>query len=270
MIRALLRLAATGFSVWIAGRLLDRRRFSDFGLQIDRYWWTDFLFGLLLGALPSTVVFLMAYRLGWLSISSVFSSGIGDLAFPAAILMPLIQLICVGIYEELFSRGYQLKNLAEGLRSQRIPASWALSCSTLLTSLFFGFLHFLGEDVSVVSIVFIVIAGVVLALGYLLTGRLAIPIGYHIAFNFFYSHVFGLPDGGQEAGTSFITIRMNVPPTHPVFNYGVCFLGIFETLVISVLIIGWVKLRYGAIQLHEEIAVPNLLPVSSVGDERSS
>jgi membrane protease YdiL (CAAX protease family) len=267
MIRALLRLVATSFSVWFAGRYFDRRRFSDFGLRIDRSWWTDFGFGLFLGALPSTVGFLMAYSLGWLSIASTFSSSVGELVFPLAILLPFVQLICVGIYEELFNRGYQLKNLAEGLKSKRISAPRAMLLAALLTSFLFGILHVLGGDISVVSIVFIMITGIVLSLGYLFTGRLAIPIGYHIAFNFFYSHVYGFPNGGRVAGTSFITFRLNVPTFRPMFGFGVYYFGLFEMFIISALILAWVKVRYGAIQLHEEIAVPNLMSMESVGDE---
>ena len=47
-------LVAALFSVWLAGRFFDRRPFSGFGLRLDRGWWLDFGFGLLLGAFLMT------------------------------------------------------------------------------------------------------------------------------------------------------------------------------------------------------------------------
>ena len=38
-------------SVWLAGRFLDRRRFSGLGLSLHKIWWLFFFFGLFLGAL---------------------------------------------------------------------------------------------------------------------------------------------------------------------------------------------------------------------------
>jgi predicted MFS family arabinose efflux permease len=29
-------------SVWLAGKVLDRRNFADFGLHLNRKWWEDF------------------------------------------------------------------------------------------------------------------------------------------------------------------------------------------------------------------------------------
>ena len=43
-------LAALG-SLWVAGRLLDRRPFAGFGFRLDRRWWGDLAFGLALGML---------------------------------------------------------------------------------------------------------------------------------------------------------------------------------------------------------------------------
>ena len=36
-------------SIWLAGRFLDRRRLTDFGLRFSRYWQIDMCFSLALG-----------------------------------------------------------------------------------------------------------------------------------------------------------------------------------------------------------------------------
>ena len=49
-------------SVYLAGRLLDRRWFREFGFRFDRDWWTDLGFGLGLGAVLMTGVFVVERR----------------------------------------------------------------------------------------------------------------------------------------------------------------------------------------------------------------
>ena len=46
-------------AVWLAARFLDRRKFSETGIQSGKNWWLDFSFGLALGAILMTVIFLI-------------------------------------------------------------------------------------------------------------------------------------------------------------------------------------------------------------------
>ena len=115
VLSALGALVAVLLSVWLAGRFLDRRRFADFGLHFGWYWWTDFGFGLLLGALLMLAVFLVELAAGWVTVKGTLVTDNPNVPFAAAILPPLLLFLAVGLYEELFSRGYQLRNMAEGL-----------------------------------------------------------------------------------------------------------------------------------------------------------
>ena len=53
-----IRLFRVLISVWLSGRYLDRRSFTDFGLHLDKYWWQELAFGLGLGILLIGCVFL--------------------------------------------------------------------------------------------------------------------------------------------------------------------------------------------------------------------
>jgi len=48
-------LPITLLSIWILGRLIDKRAFSDYGIQLQQKdWWVDYGFGLLAGFLAAS------------------------------------------------------------------------------------------------------------------------------------------------------------------------------------------------------------------------
>jgi hypothetical protein len=187
---------------------------------------------------------------------------------PPAILSALLAFVAVGFYEELFSRGYQLRNLAEGLNGRLLGARGGLLLAWLLSSLVFGLLHGANPGATPVSTANIVVAGLMLGLGYLLTGELAIPIGLHIAWNFFEGNVFGFPTSGAEAGATFIAIVQGGPElwTGGAFGPEAGLLGLGGMLACCLLIVGWVRGRRGIAALYRTLAdPPQLAAAQSVG-----
>lgn len=51
-------------SVFLAGYFFDRRKFSDFGFHLSRKWWTDLVFGFLIGAGLMAIIFFGRVFLG--------------------------------------------------------------------------------------------------------------------------------------------------------------------------------------------------------------
>ena len=134
MFSTLLVLVAVLVSVWLSGRLLDRRPFADFGFHLGRDWWIDLGYGLGLGALLILLIFLVELAFGWVAVTGTLVTRDPDASFLAAILAPFLMFVAVGIYEELFSRGYQLQNMAEGLNWRAIGPRGAIVIATLLSS----------------------------------------------------------------------------------------------------------------------------------------
>jgi membrane protease YdiL (CAAX protease family) len=254
-------LIALLLSVWFAGRFLDRRRFADFGFRFSPSWWVDLGFGLALGALMITALFLIELATGWATITETFRSGVNGIAFPIETLWALVTFICVGIYEELLGRGYQLKNLAEGLNFRFFSPKSAIVLAALHTSAFFGLLHAFNPNATMISTLNLMLAGLLYSTAYLLTGELAVPIGYHIMWNFFESSVFGFPVSGMDLGTTFIAIQQSGPRlwTGGAFGPEAGLVGTGARSVGILLIIGWVRLRYGKVSLQEKLATPDLL-----------
>ena len=242
--------------VVIAGWLLDRRRFADFGFHLRRAWWMDFAFGMALGGLLMVGIFAAEMALGWVTVTDVWQTT-GNLAFPVVILLPLIVFLFVGYYEELLVRGYLLRNLAEGLGFGPVSSRWALFLAWLLTSALFGILHAGNPNASAVSSTNIGLAGLFLGLGILLTGELAIPIGLHITWNFFQGHVFGFPvSGTRVSDATFIAIRQSGPEqwTGGAFGPEAGLIGLIAIAIGCVLTLLWVRWRTGRIAIHTPFA----------------
>lgn len=165
-------------SVWIAGRFLDRRRFVDFGLRFSALWWRDLGFGLALGAVLMTGIFLIQLGAGWVTVTGAFRSGMREFAFPVEVLVVLVSLACLAVLAEFQTRGYMLKNMAEGLNHQSWGPRGAIVLAALVSAMFFGLLHY-DPQAGMISILALVPAGLLYATAYVLTGELAIPIGFH-------------------------------------------------------------------------------------------
>lgn len=244
-------------SVWAAGRYLGRRRFAGFGFHIDRNWWADFAFGLALGAVLMVLIFVVEFALGWVTITDTFVTRGGG-PFAVAILLPLGTFLAVGFYEELSSRGFLLQNLAEGLNFELIGPRGAIVIATLLSSALFGIQHAANPNATFISTFNIFLAGVtILALGYVLTGELAIPIGVHITWNFVQGNVFGFPVSGIDyTQTAVLAIEQGGPTlwTGGAFGPEAGVIGIVAMLLGSLLIAWYVKVRYGRVGLQLAIA----------------
>ena len=251
-------LVAMALSVWVAGRLFDRRPFSGFGIRLDRVWWLDFCFGLALGALLMVGIFSVELAAGWISVVGTFEPA-GKGPFALAILFPLLAFVCVGFSEELLSRGYQLTNMAEGLNNRGIGPRGAVLLAWVISSSLFGLLHLGNPNATAISTINIAFAGLLLGTGYILTGRLAIPIGLHITWNFFQGNVFGFPVSGLgPIGATFVSIEQGGPPllTGGAFGPEAGLLDIAATLIGSLLIWLWVRARSGKGTLELSIAEP--------------
>jgi hypothetical protein len=252
-------LVAALVSVWLVGRFIDKRPLADFGLRLNRGWWLDLGFGLALGALLMTGIFLIEQAAGWLTVTGTFQSARPDQSFVAAIAWALALFISVGIYEELLFRGYALRNLAEGLNLPRIGPRGAILIAWISTSAVFGLAHALNPNATAISTLNIGLAGIFLGLAYVLTGSLAIPIGLHITWNFFQGNVFGFPvSGGAFGGITFIDIEQGGPAlwTGGAFGPEAGLIGIAAMLVGSALTLLWVRWRHGSIGLNIPIAEP--------------
>lgn len=242
---------------WFMAYKIDYRPLADLGLRLDRHWWEDLGFGLLLGAGLMTLIFGSEWALGWIMVTGYLHTTVPNTIFAIAILQPIFLFIAVGVSEELLSRGYHLRNLAEGFNFGMLHPRLAIVIAWVLSSLIFGFLHILNPNSTWVSTFALMLAGIFLGLGYVLTGRLGLPIGLHITWNFFQGSVYGFRVSGNDlSDTALIAIRQTGPTlwTGGAFGPEAGLIGIVAILLGLLSTALWVQWRYGAVVLQPTLA----------------
>jgi membrane protease YdiL (CAAX protease family) len=233
----------------LAVRLLDRRPVRQLGIVPGPRFWGDLAFGLFLGAALMTLIFGVEWAVGWIRVDRVRYTRDAAEPFTGAFLRMLGVFVGVGIYEELVSRGYLLRTMAQGFAGRRIGPVVALAIGVLVSSLLFGLGHANNPNASVVSTVNIVIAGIVLALPYVLTGRLAASIGFHVTWNFFQSTVYGFPTSGFASPASALLVAQGGPEnwTGGAFGPEAGILGLVALALAAGAVLVRERLRHGRI-----------------------
>lgn len=198
-------------SVWIAGRWLDRRSFLDFGQHPEPRLFQECGWGLLLGLAVMALIFGIEYLAGWISLSGFGWERASDNSWIWTFVSFLLTMIMVGYYEELVFRGYQIVNLSEGLHLEHLRPVHAAAGAVLLSSVLFGVMHAWNANATFISTANIVAAGAVLAVPYVVSGRLGYSVGLHISWNFAQAGIFGFPVSGTPFRESLLQIEQEGP-----------------------------------------------------------
>lgn len=239
-------------------RFIDKRPFADFGFHMRREWWVDLAFGLGVGALMLSGVCLALNAAGWITVKNEAATNMGA-PIIVAVALKLLLMSAVGINEELSFRGYQLRNLAEGLSG--LGARRAIVLATLISAACFGALHFVNElaggaNTTGIATLNLILAGLMFAIPFLMTGELAVPIGIHIAWNFFEGTVYGFAVSGTPATTHLFSISEHGPDIWTGGAYGpegglICTVWMAMGVLLSLL---WVRGRRGKLDLFTPLA----------------
>ncbi len=191
--------------------LVEKRRFSSYGIGAFRTG--QFVNGSLWGAaILSSLVGLLHVR-GLLVMDSVLLHGTAALKWG---LLWLLGFLCVGLTEEFLTRGFLQVTLTRGLagvagllgmgeRGRQRLGFWL---AALLFSFLFGFGHGSNPGESPIGLVSAGLIGLIFAFSLWRTGSLWWAIGYHMAWDWMQSFVFGVADSG-------LMMQQHLLATHP-------------------------------------------------------
>jgi membrane protease YdiL (CAAX protease family) len=155
----------------------------------------EFTTGLLIGA------GLYAACVGVLMLMGIYQ--VDGLNAPAVLLPALAMALSSGILEELIYRGVVFRILEESL------GSWI---ALILASLFFGLRHLSNPDGTLQGALFIAVeAGVLLGAAFMLTRRLWLAMGFHMAWNYVQAAVFSGAVSGTGPQRGLLQARIEGP-----------------------------------------------------------
>jgi hypothetical protein len=127
-----------------------------------------------------------------------------------------------GVFEELLFRGILFRSVETWF------GSWA---ALVVSSLVFGLTHLINPEATLEGALFIAVeAGILLAAAYMLTRRLWLSMGFHVAWNYTQSAIFSSIVSGTEAAQGLIRSTVNGPDFLTGGNFGV------ESSVLSLLL----------------------------------
>jgi len=196
-----------GFS-WVSFRFIDNRSTLEIaGLNLEKQWWIESGLGALIAALVMGIIFIIQLMFGTIEILGYSWGQPGTSSWGYPVLLFFVQMVSVGFYEELMMRSYLIPNFIEGFSFKKIDAKTSVVIAVFFSSSIFGIAHGLNPNVTFFSILNIVLAGVMLAIPYLITGRLAYSVGIHFAWNFFQGGVFGFRVSGRAINGSLIQLK---------------------------------------------------------------
>ena len=198
-------LAAT----WLMSRI-EGRQVTAYGLS-ERHILRNFGVGAVCGAVLLSLLVLSLIAMGALVFDGRQLFGAGALRYSA---VWLIGFLIVGVFEELLFRGYVQFTIARGMRglAQRLLPRHADAAgfwtAALMTSFYFGFGHRTNPGESPVGLVSAGLIGLAFCLSIWRTGSLWWAIGFHMAWDWAESFVYGVADSGGM-------IQGHLLATHP-------------------------------------------------------
>ena len=178
-------------------RLLEQRPLGSVGLAFCGRWKNELSLGLLAGAGMILAVGCLEGLLG-VAKFSLSAQPPGRLALAGVFL--LLMLGVAAADEELVFRGYPF---------QRLVDSGGPLAAVAAVSVMFGLAHLWNPSHNWISTVNTILVGVLLAVCYLRTRALWLPIGVHFAWNYFQGYVLGLPVSGLAMPASILAARVH-------------------------------------------------------------
>ena len=202
-VQHIVALAIAGFAVYLGhAHFVEQRTVTELAVPgMGR----EFGAGLLIGVGLYTACELILMAMGIYRID-----GLNSLNY----LVPAVAMaVSSSVFEELLFRGVLFLSVEAWL------GSWA---ALVVSSLVFGLTHLINPEGTLEGALFIAVeAGILLAAAFMLTRRLWVSIGFHLAWNYTQSAIFSSIVSGNEAAPGLIRSTIQGPDLLTGGKFGV-------------------------------------------------
>lgn len=204
----LIMASSAAFAAYLLLLGLDRRSFRNLGLWFYPGWGRELTVGLAggFGLISFTVGLLfVAGQIESFSLQTGFEEALRGLSWNLLLLLP------AATAEELVFRGYPFQRLVEAAGK---PAA------VLILSAVFGWLHFTNPSASLLSTANTILMGILLAVAYLKTRGLWLPVGLHFIWNYAMGFFYSLPVSGIVVSQKLFKVEVGPQAWLSGGNYG--------------------------------------------------
>lgn len=245
LVQGALYIVLISVAIWSAAKL-ERRTYRNVWTTVDRDWIRNFTVGIAITLLGVSV------SLGWAGIRGIRDVNLGaaEITGPDNVLLIVVVFSLFGwhfllgnIYEELIYRRILLGNFVEGLTTRGVSPPIAIIPATIVSLLLFGAYHVPLRGNFVVALD-AALDGIPFVVAFLLTGRLALPVGLHfgrISVEFLH---------GLSRGEFGVVPLVEITQNTLLANLELKFIRI---ALICLCILTWVYLNQGTIQVADTV-----------------
>lgn len=216
---------SAAIAAYLMLRVADRRSFRTLGLWFYPGWGRELIVGLAGGFGLLSVVVVLLWAAGQVQFTTVQLDPVSALR---GLAWTLLVLLAPAAFEELMFRGYPFQRLVEG---------GGAFLAVFLLSVLFGLMHLDNPNATVLSTTNTVLIGILLALAYLKTQGLWLPIGLHWAWNVSLGFIYSLPVSGYVLPQKLLGVEITGPDWLSGGNYGPE--GSVITTGVALLATGW-------------------------------
>ena len=199
IVQGVAMLGASMGAAWILLRVLDNRSFRTLGLWTFRGWAKELALGVAFGAGLNTLIVLALMSAGSIEFRW---AGVGFGEATLGLLWGLLILSPASAGEETLFRGYLFQRLVDG---------WGGWGTVVFTSFIFGWGHYNNPNATLLAAANTGLAGALLAVMYLKTRALWMPIGAHISWNYVMGAVYSLPVSGLNMEGRLFEVEISGP-----------------------------------------------------------
>jgi membrane protease YdiL (CAAX protease family) len=191
----------------IGGLLLFRLLYGQsprkIGLSGER-WLTEALHGFAMGVASMGLVFAALLASGQAGVRGIDYSKL----FSFTLVVEFCSLCVFAFSEELLTRGFMMTAL-KTTRNKYVVF--------FLPAALFSLMHFMNPGVTIISFANTFLVGILFAYMFVRTGKLWLPSGFHIAWNFLLGDVLGMNVSGLEA---YAVVNTQITGTNQLLTGG--------------------------------------------------
>ncbi|MCA9383491.1 CPBP family intramembrane metalloprotease, partial [Candidatus Dojkabacteria bacterium] len=173
-------------------KFIEKEQLSNYYFPVIQKSLRGFILGNFIGAIGVLAIFVTLLVFSYIDISST-----NNISIP--LLLVYGSNLITAISEEIIFRSFIYKKLESIFAKWNSMNKYKSALTILSTSILFIFIHVANPSFTHMSAIGLFLLGVTLAVSLHVSKNIYIPIGLHVAWNFFQEGIFGFNMSGWEA-----------------------------------------------------------------------